>query len=113
MLLPLLLLDALLLFAGQAAGEGTVTNHVVVRLHESAHDDAPQLAVEHGFQSVRKVGGTGGRTQETKYCVQVATMVVFALFLLLLYVIQAYWTSLQREMLFFFNVFFLDNAPST
>ena len=59
----LLLLDALLLFAGQAAGEGTITNHVVVQLHESAHDDAHQLAVEHGFQSVRKVG-----TRETKYC---------------------------------------------
>ena len=62
-MLLLLLLDALLLLAGQAAGEGIITNHVVVRLHESAHDDAHQLAVEHGFQSVRKV-----KTRETKYC---------------------------------------------
>uniref|UniRef100_A0AAY4DEQ1 Neuroendocrine convertase 2 n=1 Tax=Denticeps clupeoides TaxID=299321 RepID=A0AAY4DEQ1_9TELE len=38
-----------------AADEGTETNHVLVQLHEGAEAEAPQVASEHGFQSVRKL----------------------------------------------------------
>lgn len=50
----IVLLNGLLL-AAQAA-EGTLTDHLLVQLHEDAQDEAHQLAAQHGFQSARKVG---------------------------------------------------------
>lgn len=50
----LMLLNALFL-ATQTAEEGIFTNHLLVQLHEDTHDEAHQLATEHGYQSVRKV----------------------------------------------------------
>ncbi|CDQ89146.1 unnamed protein product [Oncorhynchus mykiss] len=50
----LILLNSLVL-ATQATEEGIFTNHLLVQLHEGAHDEAHQLATEHGFQSSRKL----------------------------------------------------------
>lgn len=50
----LILLNSLV-HATQATEEGIFTNHLLVQLHEGAHDEAHQLATEHGFQSSRKV----------------------------------------------------------
>lgn len=50
----LILLKSLFL-ATHATEDGIFTNHLLVQLHEGAHDEAHQLATEHGFHSARKV----------------------------------------------------------
>uniref|UniRef100_A0A4W5JQD3 Neuroendocrine convertase 2 n=2 Tax=Salmoninae TaxID=504568 RepID=A0A4W5JQD3_9TELE len=50
----LILLNALFLVT-HATEDGIFTNHLLVQLHEGAHDEAHQLATEHGFHSARKL----------------------------------------------------------
>uniref|UniRef100_A0A8C7JCP7 Neuroendocrine convertase 2 n=1 Tax=Oncorhynchus kisutch TaxID=8019 RepID=A0A8C7JCP7_ONCKI len=50
----LILLKALFL-ATHATEDEIFTNHLLVQLHEGAHDEAHQLATEHGFHSARKL----------------------------------------------------------
>ncbi|XP_029554273.1 neuroendocrine convertase 2-like isoform X2 [Salmo trutta] len=50
----LILLKSLFL-ATHATEDGIFTNHLLVQLHEGAHDEAHQLATEHGFHSARKL----------------------------------------------------------
>nr|AGC24764.1 prohormone convertase 2 copy 1 [Anguilla anguilla] len=50
----LILLNALVVSKG-AAEENVFTNHLLVQLHEGTNDEAQQLAMEHGFDSARKL----------------------------------------------------------
>lgn len=50
----LVLVNALIFAIGDTEN-GILTNHLLVQLHEGSYDEAPQVALEHGFESVRKV----------------------------------------------------------
>uniref|UniRef100_A0A6Q2X6A4 Neuroendocrine convertase 2 n=1 Tax=Esox lucius TaxID=8010 RepID=A0A6Q2X6A4_ESOLU len=50
----LILINAMVL-ATLATEEGIFTNHLLVQLHEGVHDEAHQLATEHGYHSARKL----------------------------------------------------------
>lgn len=50
----LLLVNALLFAVGDTE-DGILTDHLLVQFHEGSYDEAPQVAMEHGFESVRKV----------------------------------------------------------
>lgn len=50
----LVLVNALLFAMGDTE-DGILTDHLLVQLHEGSCDEAPQVAMEHGFESVRKV----------------------------------------------------------
>lgn len=53
-LTALVLVNALVFAVGET-GDGIFTNHFLVELNEGSSDEARQVALEHGFQSVRKV----------------------------------------------------------
>lgn len=62
----LLLVNALLFAMGDTE-DGILTDHLLVQLREGSYDEAPQVAMEHGFESVRKVRCEVSKNK-TGYC---------------------------------------------